>query len=121
AVVIANLVSNVDAGISDGVSITAGRHLTVSAATTETSYGAAFAGQVGGVTLSGQIVLITSDATQFAHIDDGAEVPHAGGTVTARADADRSVDTLAIGGSIAGVAAGAAIAKSILRGDTVAF
>src|SRR5690606_24665807 len=64
SVVVATLRSNVTATVSAGASITAGGDVTVSADTRERSRGAAFAGAAGGLTLSGQIVVIDSDAAQ---------------------------------------------------------
>ncbi|MBX3093015.1 MAG: hypothetical protein KF680_00510, partial [Cryobacterium sp.] len=118
AVVVANLKSNVDAGIDTLVSISAGGDVQVVAHTFEFTSGKAYAGAAGGITLSGQIVVIDSVATQTAHIDDAAEVTYAGGVVDVDAAADRTVGAHAAGGAIAGVAAGAAIAIVTISGDT---
>ncbi|QTV78941.1 hypothetical protein [Microbacterium sp. NIBRBAC000506063] len=121
SVVIATLRSNVTATVSSGVSITAGGNVTVRARTTEDSFGIAVAGAAGAVTISGQIVIIDSDAAQTAQIVSGAVIPHAGGTVGVDAFADREVGTLALGIGLGAAAVGVAIGISTITGDTRAL
>src|SRR5690606_9507114 len=118
SVAIANLRSNVDAGVSARVSITAGGDVAVQAATTERTTGMAFAGAAGGVSLAGQFLVIHSTAIQNAHIDDTAVVPHAGGVVAADATADRRIEGLGVGVGVGGVAIGAAVVDIVANGDT---
>jgi len=120
SVAIANLRSNVDAGVSARVSITAGGNVAVAAVTTERTTGMAFAGAAGGVTLSGQFLVLNSDAVQTAHIDDAAVIPHAGGVVSADATADRRIEALGVGVGVGGVAIGAAVVITSPTGDTTA-
>ncbi|HEY0805267.1 MAG TPA: hypothetical protein VGD84_09390, partial [Pseudonocardiaceae bacterium] len=106
SVLILGITSNVEAFIQTGASVTAGGDVNVKTALTENDNGLAFAGVGGAVAVTGQVVVITSHATQNAHIDDGAVIPTAGGTVDVEALATRTVSPLAIGGSIGLVAAG---------------
>ncbi|MGN6127418.1 MAG: beta strand repeat-containing protein, partial [Humibacter sp.] len=120
SVVIANLTSNADAGVSTGASITAGGDVSVRADTTENSKGIAFAGQGGLISVGAQVVVITSHAVQNAHIDTGAVIPTAGGTVDVEAHATRTVNPLAIGIAVGAAAVGAAVADAEVDGDTTA-
>ena len=120
SVLILGITSNVEAFIQEGASVTAGGNVNVKAVLTESDNGIVFAGVGGVVAVTGQVVLITSHATQNAHIDDGAVIPTAGGTVDVEAIGTRTVSPLAIGGSIGLVAAGASVAVALVDGDTTA-
>ncbi|WP_345762181.1 beta strand repeat-containing protein [Diaminobutyricibacter sp. McL0608] len=120
SVLILGITSNVEAFIQEGASVTAGGNVNVKAVLTESDNGIVFAGVGGVVAVTGQVVLITSHATQNAHIDDGAAIPTAGGAVDVEAIGTRTVSPLAIGGSIGLVAAGASVAVALVDGDTTA-
>jgi LPXTG-motif cell wall-anchored protein len=120
SVAIANLTSNADAGVSAGASITAGGGVSVQSVVTEDDFGIAAGGTGGLVSIGAQVVVITSHAAQNAHIDTGAVIPTAGGTVDVEAKAHRTVNPLAIGIGIGAVAAGAAVADAEVDGDTTA-
>ncbi|WP_367889442.1 hypothetical protein [Humibacter ginsenosidimutans] len=120
SVAIANLTSSTDAGIAAGASVTAGGDVSVQSVVTENDLGVAFSGQAGLVSVGAQVVVITSHASQNAHIDSGVVIPTAGGTVDVEAQAYRTVNPLAIGLAVGAGAVGAAVADAEVDGDTTA-
>src|SRR3990172_7275150 len=124
AVLVLNVESQVEAYVAP-VALSAGSgsddELTVEAITTEKSHGIAFGGGVGGVTVGGQVVVLTTHASQRAEIDSGATIAQAGGGVSVIASGIRDLKVLAIGGAVSGVAVGVAIAVVNASGDTIAM
>ncbi|MDZ4169923.1 MAG: hypothetical protein U1E26_09770, partial [Coriobacteriia bacterium] len=118
-IIIANLTSVTDASIGANASITAGGDVTVYAGADEHSTMTAAAGSGGGVAFGAQVAVITSEARQHAHIDNGARII-AADDVTVRAEADRLVRTNSAGVDIGGVAAGVSVAVSNATGSTKA-
>ena len=127
SIVVANIKENVSAFIDDNATVSAGTDagddILVWADSDNDLEGVAFAGQAGTVVaLGAQVVVIRDTSTQTAFIDDGAQIPSAGGTVTVKAEADRvsDVSTLGVAGS-GGVSAGASVAIGEIKGATSAF
>uniref|UniRef100_UPI0032217262 beta strand repeat-containing protein n=1 Tax=Microbacterium sp. TaxID=51671 RepID=UPI0032217262 len=120
AVVVANLDSIVDAGIARDTVVRAGGDVGVRATHNEDTSAVAFSGGIGAGVIAGQVVVLNSDARQNAHLDDGAAVPVAGGTVSAAAAAGRRVAPLTLGVQLGGLAAGASVAVADVTGDTLA-
>ena len=83
--------------------------------------GLAAAGGVGGIAISGQVVVITDSSSQTAHIDTGATVPRAVTKIAVDTVATRTVSARTFGVSIAAGAVGAAIAVATISGDTTAL
>ncbi|MCY2932454.1 MAG: hypothetical protein NTV86_23755 [Planctomycetota bacterium] len=120
SILVASIKSNTNAYVVTGASIAAGNDVTVEAGMTGAAAGNAYAGTVGAVALGAQVVVITDTSTQAAHIDNGANITDAGGTVSVYAHSVRNDSALAIGGSIASVAAGVAVGVVTVGGSTVA-
>jgi hypothetical protein len=66
-------------------------------------------------------VVINDASDQTAHIESGADIDRAGGTVDVKADANREAFALAAGASIGGVCAGAAVTVVDIGGETKAY
>ena len=60
--------------------------------------------------LSGQVLVFNDHSSQRAYINDDVQIKQAGGTVDVTARTDRDFDVEAIGGNVAGLAAGASVA-----------
>ena len=81
----------------------------------------AFAGAGGAVGVGAQVTVLNDGSSQWAKIDDGAQITRAVSGIDVKAEnANRSVSALAIGGAIGGVAAGVAIGVVNLTGSTKA-
>ncbi|MFK4837745.1 hypothetical protein ACI3KY_18610 [Microbacterium sp. ZW T2_14] len=119
SVLVVTLRSTVDAGIATGTTVRAGGDVATRATYGEATEAIAFTGQIGAVSVGGQILVLDTDARQTAHIDDGVVIPVAAGIVSADAAADRDVRPLSLGLAIALAAAGASVATADVRGDTV--
>ncbi|MGA2700304.1 MAG: hypothetical protein ABSH35_04325 [Isosphaeraceae bacterium] len=104
--------------LGDGVSVTAGGAVDVSATFSDNVTGKTYAGTVGYIGLGAQVTLITDNATEDAFIG-GASVDGAS-SVSVTATATRNDDAEAAGGTFGLVAAGAAIAQTTLGGSTTA-
>ena len=78
-------------------------------------------GQAGGIALGAQVVVVNDASEQWAHIDSGAQINRAGGTLQVTASADRTVDAQAIGLQAGVFAAGASIAFVDVSGATKAW
>jgi hypothetical protein len=124
SVAVATIQSNTDAHIGSRAGVTAGPAVgdtvTVNAALNSNSKGTSFGGSLGAVALGAQVIVITDNSTQDAHIDPGAMIDQSGGPVTVEADADRTVTPLAAGGGVGAIAIGAAVAVGNLGGFTFA-
>jgi hypothetical protein len=98
SVVVANVRSHTDAHVASGATVTAGGdpvdEILVSATLTENVTGAAFAGQLGAVTLGAQVVVINDTGEQSAYIEDGATISEAS-KLTVSASATRALDAKA--------------------------
>ncbi|MDE2506762.1 MAG: hypothetical protein KGM43_06095, partial [Planctomycetota bacterium] len=125
SVAVVTVNSNTNAQIAGGATITAGSgsngNVLVNASLVETTNGLAFAGLAGALALGGQVVYMNDTSTQIAHVDPGAAIDQAGGTVTVEADATRADNPTAAGVSFGGVTAGAAIAIANIGGSTQAY
>ena len=124
SVTIANVGTRADAHIAGGAIVTAGGQagddVSVTAGFVENLSGFAFAGQVGLIGIGAQIVVLHDTSEQTASIDDGATIIQAD-LVSVSSSADRTVDVETTGGQIAGIAAGASVARADVGGSTTAF
>ena len=97
SVVVANVDSNVEAYIAGGASVSAGPDagydLLVWSDLTSNMDGRAYAGQAGFVSVGAQVVVLNDNSTVWAHVNDGAILPRACGTVTIEASSTRNVST----------------------------
>ncbi|MBW6493254.1 MAG: hypothetical protein K0B16_01635 [Burkholderiaceae bacterium] len=120
-IAIVNIGSKVEAFIGDAT-VTAGAQtddtVTVRADFVTDITGQAWGGQTGGVGLGAQVVVINDNSSQFAHVDSGADINRAGGSVLVKAKADRTIDAEAIGIQVAAAAAGASVAVVNVTGET---
>ena len=111
---VSNVKSNVEAFVGSQALLTAGSESTddirVAAGLNENLNGTAFAGQAGVAGLGAQVIVFNDRSSQTAHIDLGAQITRAGGTVEVLAESVRDIDANVVGGNIGGVAAGASIA-----------
>ena len=84
--------------------------------------GRTYAGSATGlVSLGAQVLVFNDHSVQTSFIGSGAQIINAGGTVTVEAEADRNIDTQAIGIAISGgVAVGAAVIVADVDGTTQA-
>ncbi len=130
-ILVLNVTANTDAGILGSASVTAGSSgsgncvssgdcVLVSATFTENVEGLAIAASGGAVAINGDVVVINDSSTQNAHVDDGASVPQAGDGIDVFANANRTVNALAIGGGVGAGAGGASVATLGLSGDETA-
>ena len=119
-VAIINLGLVTDAGIASTGSVSSGATVGVHAVLDEHVDGLAAAGALGGVTISGQVVVITDSSSQNAHIDSGATVPKAVTALVVDTIATRTISAQTYGVSIALGAIGAAITVALISGDTTA-
>src|SRR5208282_3085316 len=104
--------------LGDGVSVTAGGDVAVSATFTDNLTGKTYAGTAGYIGLGAQVTYITDNASEDAFIG-GASVAGAS-SFSVTATATRNDDAEAAGGTFGVVAAGAAIAQTTLGGSTTA-
>ncbi|MEX1357532.1 MAG: hypothetical protein WD981_02810, partial [Gaiellaceae bacterium] len=118
SVLVANVKSSTDARLGAPASITAGGQLFIRARLDEESFALAFAGAGGLVAVGAQVAVLNDTSTQSAHVDNGAEIPTAAGGIVVEALTTREIETLAIGGSIGAVAAGASIALPSVESTT---
>ncbi|WP_141847710.1 beta strand repeat-containing protein, partial [Humibacillus xanthopallidus] len=110
-----------DAGIASTGSVSSGATVGVHAVLDERVDGLAAAGALGGLAISGQVVVITDSSSQSAHIDTGATVPKAVTKIAVDTVATRTISARTFGVSIAAGAVGAAIAVAVISGDTTAL
>ncbi|MGA2499913.1 MAG: hypothetical protein ABSH20_19420, partial [Tepidisphaeraceae bacterium] len=120
SIAVASINDNTDAHIGSGATVNAGGNVLVNAALGENSSGNAYAGQGGLASLGAQAVVINDNSTQAAHIDSGATINRAGGSLIVHADSTRTVTSDALGVSFGGIAAGAAVAIATVGGWTTA-
>ncbi|MGH2998311.1 MAG: beta strand repeat-containing protein, partial [Gaiellaceae bacterium] len=118
------LVGSIDAQTTAEVGgdavISAGGELYVHANLDENTSTLAFAGAGGAIGVAAQVSVLNDSSTQTAEIDDSATIHKALNGIDVKAENDRSVSALTIGGAIGGVAAGAAIGYVGLSGSTTA-
>ena len=124
SILVVTIVSNVEATVGVGASLTAGSidhtgRIRVSANYIENLVGVAFTGGGGVVAVGAQVVVINTDATQTASIEDGS-IPRADGGVEVSADADRDLLMVTVGVAGGVAAAGAGIGVATISGDTTA-
>ncbi len=122
SVEIANIQGNTQAYIDSGSTVTAGGNVTVGAElVTDHSNGTAVAGT--GAVLVGigaQVVDIQDTSTVSATLNSGVVIPQAQ-AVEVTATTNRSLVAQATGGTVAAVAAGAAVAIADAKGSTTAM
>src|SRR5439155_23579350 len=121
SVLVGAVAEQTDARIGSTASISAGGDVSIKAEQTSTTHAFGFAGGGGLVGVGGQVVVLSDSSTQHAHVDAGAVVKKALGTLAVKASSTRRVDAFAVGGAIGGVAAGAAIAIATIGGSTTAM
>ena len=121
SVLVGAVAEQTDARIGSTASISAGGDVSIKAEQTSTTHAFGFAGSGGLVGVGGQVVVLSDSSTQHAHVDGGAVVKKALGTLEVKASSTRRVDAFAVGGAIGGVAAGAAIAIATIGGSTTAM
>ena len=123
SVVIGNIDSETDASLGGNANVTATGNVVVYANLTENSNMVAFAGAGGIVAVAAQVTVLNDSSHQKAHIDSGAIVNRASGAngIDVKAENQRDLSSLTIGGSIGLVSAGAAIAIINMHGGTQAW
>src|SRR5262249_32397641 len=88
AIGIVTIGSKVEAYIG-AATVTAGSgasdSVTVNASLVSDVTGKAWGGQAGGVALGAQVIVVNDNSQQLAHIDSGAQILRAGGTVSVHA------------------------------------
>ena len=115
-----NVKSVTDAGVSPYATINAGGAVKVSASMDEQTTPIGFAGGGGFVGIGAQVAVVNDTGTQNAHIDDKAAVTKAGGGLTVAVNATRDMHAYAIGVGLGAFATGAAVAVVNLGGDASA-
>ncbi|MGH3368747.1 MAG: beta strand repeat-containing protein, partial [Nocardioidaceae bacterium] len=118
SVLVLNVQSVTDAGVSGTGRLSAGGAISVNARTDSDMYALAAGGAGGVVGVSAQVAVLNDDTRQRAHIDTGAQIHRAGGGVSIAATAVRDVDALVVVGTVGAGAAGAAVAVVEASGDT---
>ncbi len=120
SVAIVNINPAVQAFVEDGTQIDAGGNVTVVAVFTDNVTAQSFAGSAGFVgSLGVQVAIVTDNAVESAWIGNTVQVTGAE-SLTLSADAIRTLDAEAVGGSGGLVAAGAAVADAFANGSTTA-
>ena len=124
AILVLNVESRADASIAANSSITAGSGLgdavLVEATSNENALVISFAGSGGFVAVSAQVAVFKDTGNQFAHIDDNVAIHRAGGGLDVLADADRTINTYAIGVTTGAFSTGVSVAHITVTGDTKA-
>ena len=120
SVLVLNVKSVTDAGISPYASINAGGAVAVSASMDEKTTPIGFAGGGGFVGVGAQVAVVNDTGTQNAHIDDNAAITKAGGGLTVAVNATRDVHAYAIGVAAGAFATGASVAVVNVSGNASA-
>jgi Ca2+-binding RTX toxin-like protein/acetolactate synthase small subunit len=120
SVSVVNLANITRAFVESGATLNAVGNITVNAKLTETVKGQTFAGSAGSVGLGAQVMILNSTSSQTAYIGNGAQVTRANNLIV-KADAKQTLTAEGLGGSIGGVALGAAIARATATGSTRAY
>ena len=120
SVLVLNVKSVTDAGVSPYASIGAGGAVTISASMDEHSTPIGFAAGFGAVGVGAQVAVVNDTGTQNAHIDDNAQVTKAPGGLSVTVNATRDVHAYAIGAAFGAGAIGAAVAVVNVDGDASA-
>jgi hypothetical protein len=118
---LANIQGTTQASIDQTATVKADGNLTVDAELVkDTATGKVFAG-TGGIigALRVQVVVIEDTSTEMASVDNAA-IPQASQVRVSAASDDRSLDALAIGGSVGLVGVGTSIAHAYADGSTTA-
>jgi len=129
-ILVVNIGGSTDAGINSGASVSAGPNggtcgsggdcVTVSATGTESVNALAIAGTLGAIALGGAVAVVNDSNSQNAHIDGTASIPQAAGGIVVQSTATRTATVLTPQVSIAGIAAGAAVAVLFMNGNDTA-
>jgi hypothetical protein len=119
SVVVANISDPVTAYMGTGATLTVGNILTQTATSNTTIDGDAYAGAAGLVGLGAQVVILNDTSSQSATIGNDVVINQAK-QINITANSQQTVTADSMGGAIAGVAAGVAIARSSVSGTTTA-
>ncbi len=120
SVVVMTVNSLTDASLGAQAQITTDKQLSVIADFSETFNGFAVGGAAGVVGLGAQVVIFNDTSSQKAHFDAGTTVLKAN-TISLFATADRFLNAENFGLSAGGLAAGAAISRLNVSGETSAY
>src|SRR5438046_9266093 len=75
-------------------------------------------GSGGFVSVSAQVAVFKDTGNQFAHIDDNVAIHRAGGGLDVLADADRTINTYAVGVTTGAFSTGVSVAHITVTGET---
>ena len=120
SVLVMNVESVTDAGVGPNGQISAGGAVTIAAKLNEETTTIAINGTGGFVAVGAVVAVLDDTGSQTARIDDGAAVHEAGGGLTVRADADRTMRSYNIVAAIGAIAVGASVATTSVSGDATA-
>ncbi|HEX8971092.1 hypothetical protein, partial [Oryzihumus sp.] len=129
SVLVVNLNSHTDAAIKSGTPLHptivsagtgSGDNITVHAGLDSNGHGIGFTGGGGFVAVGAQVSVLNDSSTQSAAIENGVQIPQAGGTVYVTAHGNRTLRSESIGIQGGAVAVGAAIAVLNVGGSTEA-
>ena len=124
SVAVVNIRSDTEAFIGDATVSAgpdSGDNIAVEAGLVSDVRAVAFAGQAGLVGLGAQVAYINDSSHQTAHINGGASIQQAGGSVNVLATGDRDLKAEAAGGAIGGVTLGVAVAMATAGGESRAW